>query len=190
MHDLLKRPSAWLAAALISMTAGPAIAQDDVRELNNLASCYVEGIDAIGAGNTDAGAALWRQCFSDDLRFEMNFGPSFSMVCQGDKCPFPASMNGLARRVALARGTFERSGYVATSHHVTSLGIERAQPDAARIKGHLQAWHFRKDGTAVLGLGTWQVEARKTASGWRIVDELLVSPMRVVIPKADIPKTE
>jgi hypothetical protein len=37
----------------------------------------------------------------------------------------------------------------------------------------------------VLGLGTWEVEARRTAAGWRIVDEKLASPLRVVMPKAE-----
>jgi hypothetical protein len=97
----------------------------------------------------------------------------------------PASMTGLARRVGMARGTYERAGYVMTSHHVTTLGIERIDATTARIKGHLQAWHFRKDGTAVLGLGTWEVDARLGAAGWRIVEERLDSPLRVVMPKAD-----
>lgn len=176
---------AGVVAALLGAVPTASRAQDDVRELTNLAACYAEGIDAIGAGKADAGTALWRQCFSEDLRFEMHFGPAYSVTCPGEKCPFPATLNGLARRVALAKGTYERSGYVATSHHLTSVSVERPQPDTARIKGHLQAWHFRKDGTAVVGLGTWQVEARKTAAGWRISDELLDSPLRVVIPKAE-----
>ena len=148
------RRIAFIIPILLSAAASPARAQDDVRELNNLAACYTEGIDAIGAGKVESGAGLWRQCFSDDVQFEMQFGAAFSMSCPGEKCPFPAEMSGLAKRVAMARGTYERSGYVATSHHITSIGIERPQADMARIKGHLQAWHFRKDGTAVLGLGT------------------------------------
>ena len=48
------------------------------------------------------------------------------------------------------------------------------------MNAHLQAWHVRKDGATVLGLGTWTVDARKTGSGWRIVEETLESPVRVV----------
>ena len=59
-------------------------------------------------------------------------------------------MNGLARRVALAKGTYERAGYVATSHHITSIAVEQPAADAAVVKGHLQAWHQRKDGATVL----------------------------------------
>jgi len=186
-----RRLVASLVALFAALPAAQAQApQDEWRELNNLAACYTEGVDAIGAGNTEAGAATWRQCFAEDLRFELRFGPSYSVACPGDKCPLPADMKPVAQRVAMARGTYDRSGYVATSHHITSLGIERPQPDVARLKGHLQAWHFRKDGTAVLGLGTWSVEARRTAAGWRIVEEKLDSPLRVVMPKAEIPKTE
>ena len=172
-------------AALIA--AGPAAAEsaDDDLQLSNLAACYTEGVDAIGAGKVDAGSAIWKQCFSDDVAFSLSFGPSYSVSCPGDKCPLPASMSGLAKRVAMARGTYERAGYVATSHHVTTLGVARTGSDAARIKGHLQAWHMRKDGATVLGLGTWEVQARKTADGWRIVDEKLDSPLRVVMPKAE-----
>jgi hypothetical protein len=97
----------------------------------------------------------------------------------------PASMSGVDRRVAAARNTYDRAGYTATSHHLTSIGIEQSAPDRARVNAHLQAWHVRKDGATVLGLGTWAVDARKTASGWRIVDETLESPLRVVIPKSE-----
>lgn len=186
--------AAWraeLAPAIVpvlmvaGLGAAPAHAQTDLRELHNLAGCYTEGIDAIGAGRVDAGTERWRQCFADDLKFTLSFGAAFSMTCPGEKCPFPESMNGLARRVALAKGTYERGGYVATSHHLTSLVVEPVGADGAVIRAHLQAWHMRKDGAAVLGLGTWQVQARKTAAGWRIVEERLESPLRVVIPKAD-----
>jgi hypothetical protein len=181
--------AAYAAIGALAVASAPARAQDDLRAITGLAGCYADGIDAIGAGNHDAGASIWRQCFADDLRFEMRF-PGVTLTCPGEKCPLPAGMKGLAQRAALARGTFERAGYVATSHHLTSLSIEQAQPEAARLRAHLQAWHFRKDGTAVLGLGTWQVEARRTPAGWRIVDEKLESPLRVVIPKAEVPKTE
>ena len=33
--------------------------------------------------------------------------------------------------------------------------------------------------------GTWAAQARRTADGWRIVDETLQSPLRVVVPKAE-----
>ncbi|MFI4932938.1 MAG: nuclear transport factor 2 family protein [Burkholderiales bacterium] len=178
---------ASVVCALLGACAGlsPGAAQGDLRDLTGLAGCYADGIDAIGAGKTDAGAERWRQCFSEDLRFSMTFGTAFSMTCPGEKCPFPPSMNGLARRVALAKGTFERAGYVATSHHITSVAVQQSAPDAAVVTGHLQAWHMRKDGAAVVGLGTWQVQARKTAIGWRITDEQLESPLRVVMPKAE-----
>jgi len=184
----------WIAAlggstlwALLGACASPspAGAQNDLRDLTALAGCYADGIDAIGAGKADAGTERWRQCFSEDLKFSLSFGTAFSMTCPGDKCPFPPSMSGLARRVALAKSTFERAGYVATSHHITSVSVEQSVPDAAAVKGHLQAWHMRKDGAAVVGLGTWQVQARKTAGGWRIVEEQLESPLRVVMPKAE-----
>ena len=166
-------------------TAGAPISADDLRDLANLAACYTEGIDALGVANVDAGTAIWRRCFSEDVTFTLSFGAAYSVTCPGEKCPLPPGMTGLARRVAMARGTYERAGYVATSHHITSLGIDRPQGDVALVKGHLQAWHVRKDGATVIGLGTWDVEARRTAAGWRIVDEKLASPLRVVVPKTE-----
>jgi outer membrane murein-binding lipoprotein Lpp len=178
------------AAAVLSLAGcasqqqAQAAATEDLRQIGNLAACYTEGIDALGANKVEAGTAIWSRCFAEDVKFSLSFG-AFSVTCPGEKCPMPASMTGLARRVAMARGTYERAGYVMTSHHVTTLGIERVDATTARVKGHLQAWHFRKDGAAVLGLGTWEVDARMTPAGWRIVEERLDSPLRVVMPKAD-----
>jgi hypothetical protein len=178
-------PSTSSSASPSGVRVEATTSADDLRELGNLAACYTEGIDALGVANVEAGTAIWRRCFSEDVAFTLSFGPSYSVTCPGEKCPLPPTMNGLARRVAMARGTYERAGYVATSHHITTLGIERPQGDVARVKGHLQAWHVRKDGATVLGLGTWEVEARRTPAGWRIVDEKLASPLRVVMPKAE-----
>jgi hypothetical protein len=185
----------WLSRnlAMLSMAAifvlgthhAASAAEPDSVELSNLAACYADGIDLIGNGKSDAGATRWRQCFAEDLKFTLTFGTSFSMTCPGEKCPMPASMSGIDRRVAAARNTYERAGYVATSHHLTSIGIEQSAADRARVSAHLQAWHVRKDGSTVLGLGSWTVDARKTAAGWRIVEETLESPLRVVMPKAE-----
>jgi hypothetical protein len=84
--------------------------------------------------------------------------------------------------VAAARNTYDRAGYTVTSHHLTSTGIEQSAPNEARVNAHLQAWHCSQGCATVFGLGTWAVDARKTASGWRIVEETLESPVRVVIP--------
>src|SRR5262245_35492903 len=118
-----------MVAAVVfgSHNSASAVEPDSV-ELSNLAACYADGIDIIGNGKSDAGANRWRQCFAEDLKFTLTFGTSFSMTCPGEKCPMPASMSGLDRRVAAARNTYERAGYVATSHHLTSIGIEQSAP--------------------------------------------------------------
>ena|SRR5436189_3530617 len=185
---LLSRNLRMLSAAAIFVFSTPNVAsaaETDSVELANLAACYADGIDLIGNGKSDAGAIRWRQCFAEDLKFTLTFGASFSMTCPGEKCPMPASMNGVDRRVAAARNTYERAGYVATSHHLTSIGIEQSAPDRARVNAHLQAWHVRKDGATVLGLGSWAADARKSAAGWRIVEETLESPLCVVMPKSE-----
>ncbi len=174
-----------IAAFVFGSHHAASAAESDSVELSNLAACYADGIDLIGNGKTEAGANRWRQCFAEDLKFTLTVGTSFSMTCPGEKCPMPASMSGMDRRVAAARNTYDRAGYAATSHHLTSIGVEQSAPDRARVNAHLQAWHVRKDGATVLGLGTWAADARKTASGWRIVEETLESPLRVVIPKSE-----
>jgi hypothetical protein len=83
-------------------------AETDSVELSNLAACYADGIDMIGNGKSEAGASRWRQCFAEDLKFTLTFGTSFSMTCPGEKCPMPASMSGVDRRVAAARNTYDR----------------------------------------------------------------------------------
>ena len=56
-------------------------AESDSFDLSNLASCYADGIDMIGNGNSEAAANRWRQCFAEDLKFTLTFGTAFSMTC-------------------------------------------------------------------------------------------------------------
>ena len=95
------------AAAAVLPLAGCATSQqqaaagEDLRPLGNLAACYTEGIDALGANKVEAGTAIWSRCFAEDVKFTLTFG-AFSVTCPGEKCPLPASMTGLARRVAMS----------------------------------------------------------------------------------------
>src|SRR6476659_3681443 len=106
----------FIAAAFVfGLHNAASAAEPDSVELSNLASCYADGIDMIGNSKSEAGANRWRQCFAEDLKFTLTFGTSFSMTCPGEKCPMPASMSGVDRRVAAARSTYDRAGYTATS---------------------------------------------------------------------------
>ena len=51
-----------------------ATSAEDLRQLTNLAACYTEGIDALGANKVDAGTAIWSRCFVEDVRFTLSFG--------------------------------------------------------------------------------------------------------------------
>jgi hypothetical protein len=152
--SLLFRMFAAIGAFALSPLCAAFATEADGLELANLAACYADGIDLIGAGKPEAGADRWRQCFAEDLKFTLSFGPSFSMTCPGDECPMPATMSGVERRVAAAHNIYDRAGYTATSHHLTSIGIEQTAPDQAHLNAHIQAWHVRRDGATVLGLGT------------------------------------
>lgn len=168
-----------------SSLAGGSTSQIDEREIANIAACYTEGIDEIGNGRVDSGTSRWKQCFSDDFKFSLSFGTSFSVACPGEKCILPKGMPPIAQRVALAKSTYERSGFVATSHHLTSVRVTRLSEETGSVDAHLQAWHIRKDGAAVLGLGTWHADVRRTPTGWKVTEERLESPLRVVMPKAE-----
>lgn len=174
-----------VAAVVFGPHTSAFAAEPDSVELSNLAACYADGVDMMGSGKSDAGASRWRQCFAEDLKFTFTFSSSLTMTCPGEKCPLPATMSGLDQRITATRNSFDRAGYVATSHHLTSIGIEQSAPDRARVSAHLQAWHARKDGTTVLGLGTWTVDARKLDTGWRIVEETVESHQRIIIPRSE-----
>ena len=78
---LCSRNLAMLSAAAILVLgtshAASATEPDSV-ELSNLAACYADGIDLIGNGKSDAGAARWRQCFAEDLKLTLTFGTTFT----------------------------------------------------------------------------------------------------------------
>ena len=74
---------ALLLGGCASPPPAPVIGPDDLRQVSNLAACYTEGIDALGAGKVDTGTAIWGRCFTEDVRFTLSFG-AFSMTCPGN----------------------------------------------------------------------------------------------------------
>ena len=159
-----------LAAGVTYAASMRTASADDLRQVTNLAACYTEGIDAIGAGRTAEGAATWRPCFAGDFTFTVNLGTP--VTCPGAQCSLPPGPP-LDQRVQFARQTYDRAGFVATSHHVTTPAVQFEGGTSAHLKGHLQAWHWSRTGTVITGLGTWEIQARKIHGTWRIIEENL-----------------
>ena len=164
------------AAPLSSRRRPP---REDLRQISNLAACYTEGIDALGASKVDAGTAIWSRCFAEDAKFSLSFG-AFSVTCPGERCPMPASMTGLARRVGMARSTYERAGYVATSHHVTDARHRAGRrDDGARSRGTCRPGTSARTAPRCSAWAPGRSDARLTPGRLAHRRERLDSPLRV-----------
>lgn len=164
-------------AALGAACAGDAGAQDLRRVGDHLAilnhiSCYPYGLDRIGRGETAAGIEEWKGCFAPDFRFSVFLGFGQPTECPGDKCELPGA-NSIEKRAALARGIYDKAGYVRTSHQLSNQTVSFTGADAAHVKSYLSAWHMKEDGSIVTGVGVWEVDLARKGEGWLISNEKL-----------------
>lgn len=168
------------------LLCAPSIAQaqtaSDYEAVRNHVTCYPFGIDKIGRGDSDAGVAIWKQCFAPDFEFSAFIGRGEPTNCPGAACPFPKEMNSIEMRAAFARRAFDGAGFVKTSHHLTNIAVSFASADKASVNSYIQAWHWKADGTAVVAPGTWDVELSRSGGTWRIVKEKLSVVGAVVTP--------
>jgi 3-phenylpropionate/cinnamic acid dioxygenase small subunit len=137
----------------------------------NHVSCYPFGIDAIGRGSMEEGITTWKGCFAPDYKFSVFLGRGEPTICPGDKCPFPKTMSSIEMRASLAKRVFDGAGFIRTSHHVTNATITMIDPEHARVKAYIQAWHVRREGGTVVGFGTWDLELAGKNGAWLITDE-------------------
>lgn len=147
--------------------------------------CYPQGLDLMSAGDRDAGMALWSQCYDESLVSNLNFG-SGPIVCPGKECPlnqFAPDLRGAQMRAMLALSGYERAGFIATHHQLTSIRISFDTPERAQVVGHMQATHFKADAPAVVGFGRWSGTLEKKAVGWRITAETYVPFGSGALPK-------
>lgn len=171
----MKRLGLAIIALLFVAAPGLARAQSalDYEAVRNQVTCYPFGIDRIGRGDADAGMAVWKQCFAPDYAFSVFIGYGEPTVCPGDKCPFPKDMSPVEMRAAFAKRAFEGGKFVKTSHHLTNVTVSFAGKKHAIVNAYIQAWHWRADGTVIVGAGTWDVDLARTKAGWRITNEKL-----------------
>jgi len=156
----------------------PAGAQDTKRLADHLSalnhvSCYPFGLDEIGRGETQAGIELWKKCFAPTYTFSVFIGFGQPTECPGDKCELPGATS-IDKRAALARGLYDKAGYVRTSHQLTNQTVSFTGADTVHVKCYLSAWHMKTDGSIVTGVGTWDVDLARNGEGWLISNEKLV----------------
>jgi hypothetical protein len=171
----MRRLGLAFIALLLLVAPGMSRAQTaaDAEAVRNLVTCYPFGIDKIGRGDSDAGIALWKQCFASDYAFSVFIGYGEPTVCPGDKCPFPKEMGTVDMRAAYAKRAFDGGKFVKTSHHLTNMAVSFVDADHAVVNAYIQAWHWRADGTVIVGAGTWDVDVARQDAGWRITHEKL-----------------
>jgi hypothetical protein len=162
-----------LAASCVVTVSVSAQTPADYEAVRNHVTCYPFGIDRIGRGEFDSGLSGWKRCFSSDFQFTVYLGRGEPTVCPGTNCPMPKEMNGVEMRAAYARRAFETSGYTKTSHHLTNVTVSFASPDRATVNAYLQAWHWKPDGTVIVGAGIWDVEVVRSGTAWQIAREKL-----------------
>jgi hypothetical protein len=156
---------------------GTAAAQDLRRVSDHLAAlnhitCYPFGLDQIGRGDKAAGIEEWMKCFAPDFKFSVFLGFGQPTVCPGEKCELPGA-NSIEKRAALARGIYDKAGYVRTSHQLSNQTVSFTGADSVHVKSYLSAWHIKEDGSIVTGVGVWEVDLARAGTGWLITDEKL-----------------
>ena len=159
------------------MLASTAQAQDVKRLSDHLGalnhiSCYPFGLDMIGANNVQAGTDAWKQCFAPDFKFTVFLGFGTPTECPGEKCTLQGATS-IEKRAALARGIYERAGYIRTNHQLSNSTVTPTGADTQHVKSYISAWHIKEDGSIVTGVGVWEVDLTRNGNGWLISTEKL-----------------
>ena len=124
------------------------------------------------ASDAQGGVEVWKQCFAPDYKFTVFLGFGEPTECPGEKCTLPGA-NSIEKRAALARGIYEKAGYVRTSHQLTNPTVTPTGPNSQQVKTYISAWHIKQDGSIVTGVGTWDVDLTRKGDGWLISNEKL-----------------
>jgi SnoaL-like domain len=162
-----------IAALTLSATAAQADGAADDAAVRSHITCYAFGIDKIGRGDQEGGLAIWKDCFSTDLRFSAFVGRGAPTNCPGSDCPFPKDMTPIEMRAAFAKRAFDSGGFVKTSHHLTNVSVSFTGSDRAIVNAYVQAWHWKADNTVVVAPGTWDAELARIDGKWLITRETL-----------------
>ena len=138
------------------------------------ASCFADGIDAIGLGNFDAGLGLWEGCLTDDYSFEFVFFPGGpSIECPGPGCPIQEFSSRAEMRALFASTNFEASGYLATQHQMLNVTVDQTGSEAT-VSAYVQANHFLDDNSVDIFWGDYTIDAVKQQGRWKVSHEVIV----------------
>ena len=166
----------------LSSTSVRADGPADDAAVRNRVTCYPFGIDKIGKGDSEAGLAVWKECFAPNFSFSAFIGRGEPTRCPGESCPFPKDMSTIDMRAAFAKKAFEGGGFVKTSHHLTNISVSFPSADRAVVNAYVQAWHWKADNTVVVAPGTWDVELARVTEKWMITKESLSIVGAAVVP--------
>jgi len=190
----------FFAALLLASTNAIAADANSVRggldylqaqaAVEDLAVCYARGTDALGravsavissadpedpvnVGNPefDAGLAYYRQCFSKDFSFTLEFVPGVPLLT----IPAPGSSptDPALQWANFVNNTFRGSAYDNTQHHMGSISSE-VHADTANMVSYLIATHhYAAGGVNVVG-GTYTDDVVLENGKWVLLHRTLL----------------
>ncbi|WP_392532497.1 nuclear transport factor 2 family protein [Nostoc sp. C117] len=130
-------------------------------EIQQLASCYSLGTDAIGRGNLLEGKNIYRKCFTQDAVLTAIFPDGASETRYGTDswADFVSSV-------------FQGNGYTATQHLMGTINIS-VQGNDATMTSYLHATHKRSETSIDVANGTYEDEVVKKNGKWQIRNRTL-----------------
>lgn len=181
-HRLLAKRSVIAASVLcaVGLLAAPVVngkwgGQEEVgkrlsdrAEIAELSYCYAEATDTIGAGDTEAGKAIYADCFTPDAKIGAWFPES-----DPNGPPGVSAIGPIAWGEAV-EGVFADSGYLSTQHLVSNIRIEFDGINKATMRTYLHATHVLDPVTSIeVANGTYYDKVVRTPKGWRIAERKL-----------------
>lgn len=135
-----------------------------LREIEQLEYCYAAGTDAIGRGDLAKGKQIYSECFTPNapvLIWEAGADPDDPPV---------VSVPSAEAWADFIDELFADSGYVSTQHLISNVRIDILPGgNQAKITSYLIATHIYDPlGSVQVAHGTYENEAVRTPSGWKL----------------------
>jgi hypothetical protein len=130
-------------------------------EIQQLASCYALGTDAIGRGNLLEGKNIYQKCFTQDAVLTAIFPDGASETRYGT--------NSWADFVY---SVFQGNGYQLTQHLMGTINIS-VQGNQATMTSYLHATHKRSETSIDVANGTYEDQIVRKNGQWQIRNRTL-----------------
>jgi SnoaL-like protein len=139
-----------------------------LHDIEDLEYCYAAGTDAIGRGDLVTGKQIYAKCFTP------NAPVVITQVGGAPGDPPAVSVPSAEVWADLIDGLFADAGYVSTQHKISNVRIDILPGgNTAKITSYLTATHvYDPVGSIQVSHGTYESEAVKTPSGWRLSKRL------------------